>query len=94
MSVSVSATGAENLVYLWKKDGEDITHNRYIGTNSSTLTINTFLSDDQGKYMCIIKNCNSTIDSEQADLSLGMFISSVYKNTIIFVSIHRRIPDF
>ena len=76
ITLSVSATGAENLIYLWKKDREDLTGHgdHYIGTNTPTLTINEFLPDDQGKYVCIIKNCNSSIESEQADLKLGMSI--------------------
>jgi hypothetical protein len=78
----VSATGAENLVYLWKKDGEDVTGDRYIGANTPSLTISRFSPCDQGKYICVIKNCNSTVESEQADLKLGMFISSVHKNNV------------
>ena len=80
VTLSVSATGAENLVYLWKKDGEDLTGHgdRYIGTNTPTLKISEFLLSDQGKYVCIIKNCNSSIESEEADLTLGMFISIIY----------------
>ena len=77
VTLSVSATGAENLVYLWKKDGEDVTGDRYIGANTRSLTIREFLPDDQGKYICVIKNCNSTVESEQADLKLGMLISGI-----------------
>jgi hypothetical protein len=78
----VSATGAENLTYLWKKDGEDVIGDCYIGTNTPSLTINGFFLDNQGKYMCIIKNCNSTVESEQADLALGMYISSVRNKNV------------
>ena len=72
----MSATGPENPVYLWKKDGEDLIGHgdRYIGTSTPTLTISKFLPDDQGGYYCAIKNCNSTIESERADLKLRMFI--------------------
>ena len=75
VTLSVSATGAENLVYQWKKNGQDLTDDRYIGTNTPTLMISKFLPEDQGRYVCGIKNCNSTIESVQADLKLGMFIS-------------------
>ena len=76
----MSATGAENLIYVWKKDGKDLIGrgDHYIGTNTPTLTISEFLSSDQGTYVCVIKNCNSTVESEEADLTLGMFISIVY----------------
>ena len=90
----MSATGAENLVYLWKKDGEDLTGhgNRYIGTNAPTLTISEFLLDDQGKYVCIIKNCNSSIESEQAHLTLGMFIIHI-KNYVYNNDCYRATDD-
>ena len=95
----MSATGAENLVYLWKKDDEDLTGHgdRYIGTNTSTLTISRFLPDDQGRYYCAIKNCNSTIESEQADLKLGMFIFIApynINNNDKYCQIHHRFPGF
>ena len=90
--LSVSATGAENLVYQWKKNGQDLTNDRYIGTNTPTLTISKFLPDDQGRYVCGIKNCNSTIESAQADLELGMFISIALK--IRINNIIQYIKDF
>ena len=79
VTLSVSATGAENLVYQWKKNGQDLTNNCYVGTNTPTLTISKFLPDNQGRYVSGIKNCNSTIESAQADLKLGMFISIALK---------------
>ena len=74
VTLSVSATGAENLIYQWKKNGQDLTDDRHTGSTTPTLMISKFLPDDQGRYVCAIKNCNSTIESEQADLKLGMFI--------------------
>ena len=100
VTLSVSATGAENLVYLWMKDGQDLTNDHYTGTNTPTLTISTFLPDDQGRYYCAIKNCNSTIESEQADLKLGMFIfiahykmnnNDIVLNMHACMSQHRRL---
>ena len=46
--------------------------NIIIGTDTPTLTIREFLPDDQGHYTCQIKNYNSSIESEQADLALGL----------------------
>ena len=71
MTLSVSATGAEYLTYKWKKDGEDITDPKYSGMDTSTLTIEKFLEDDQGTYYVVIKNSHSPIESEQANLALG-----------------------
>ena len=78
VALTVSATGAENLFYTWKKDGTFISRNKYDGINTANLTISQFLPDEQGKYSCVIKNCNASIESEQADLALGIFISTVY----------------
>ena len=86
VTLSVSATGAENLVYLWKKDGQYLSNNKYIiGTNTPTLTISEFLPDNQGTYTCIVKNYNSSIESEQADLALGLFISIVLSLYLIII---------
>ena len=74
--MSATSRGAENLTYLWKKNGQKLYNNKYIiGTNTPTLTIGEFLPDNQGRYTCQIKNYNSSIESEQADLALGLFIS-------------------
>ena len=95
ISLSVSATGAENLVYLWEKDGEDLTGrgDHYIGTNTPTLTISEFLIGDQGTYICVIKNCNSSIESEEADLTLGMFMSIIYIKNYIYSNGYCRATD-
>ena len=92
----MSATGAENLLYLWKKNREDLTGhgNHYIGTDTSTLTISEFFPDDQGKYVCIIKNCNSSIESEPADLKLGMLISIELLQDRILLSNTQQISRF
>ena len=78
MTLTVLAIGAENLSYNWRKDEKDISNERIDGICTTTLTISEFLPDDQGKYSCVIKNCNNSIESEQADLALGIFISTTY----------------
>ena len=76
--MSATSRGAENLTYLWRKDGEILYNNTYVtGSNTPTLTIREFMPDNQGRYTCQIKNYNSSIESEQADLALGLFISVV-----------------
>ena len=72
MTLSVVVAGAEHLSYKWKKDGEDITNPKYTGIDTSTLTIEEFSEDDQGTYYVVIKNSHSPIESEQANLALGM----------------------
>ena len=71
MTLSVSVIGAGNLSYYWKKNGDDITDSKYAGIDAAKLTINNFTTNDQGKYSCVVKNCNSSIESEPADLALG-----------------------
>ena len=78
LSVSATSGGAGNLTYLWKKNGKILYNNKHIiGTNTPTLTIREFFPDSQGSYTCQIKNYNSSIESEQADLALGWLISIV-----------------
>ena len=72
MTLSVSAVGAENLSYNWKKNGDDFIDSKCNGFDTAMLTINNFIPDDQGKYSCVIKNCNASIESEQVDMALGM----------------------
>ena len=76
VTISVSATGADNLSYRWKKDGIDIYGDHFQGADTPTLTIWEFSADDQGKYSCVIKNCNGSVESEQAELTLGIIIST------------------
>ena len=77
--MSATSGGAENLIYLWRKDGENLYNNMHIiGTNTPILTIREFFPDSQGRYTCQIKNYNSSIESDQADLALGWFISTVF----------------
>ena len=90
--MSATGCGAENLVYSWKKDGQYLSNNKYIiGTNTPTLLISEFLPDIQGNYTCLVKNYNSSIESEQADLALGLFISIVLSLYLIIIvhSIYR-----
>ena len=76
--MSATRSGAENLTYLWRKNGQNLYNNKYIiGTNTPTLTIREFFPGSQGSYTCQIKNYNSSIESEQADLALGWFIAIV-----------------
>ena len=80
VTLSILAVGAENISYNWKKDGKDIISSNCIGFDSPNLTIINFVPDAQGKYSCIVKNCNSSIESEQADMTLGMYMTVYHVN--------------
>ena len=82
VTLTVSATGAESLSYHWKKDEEDISGDNYDGVDTPSLTIKEFLPDDKGKYSCVIKKCNRSIQSEKADLALGSHIITLFSSAI------------
>ena len=67
----MSATGADHLSYQWKKDGENITNPKCFGTDTPMLSITEFVKEDEGEYSCLIKNSQSSIESEKANLALG-----------------------
>ena len=72
VTLSASAVGSGNLSYEWIKNGKAIRDSiKCSGTCGSTLTINAFSTDDQGKYLCVIKNSHKTIKSESAKMELG-----------------------
>lgn len=74
MTLSVSAVGAERVSYRWRKDEEDIIDpTSFTGIDASSLTINQFLPEHQGKYLCVIKHSEGSIESEPADLALGNY---------------------
>ena len=70
--LSVVAVGVEPLHYKWKKNGEDITDSECTGTTSPTLTILSFSQAHEGNYSCIISNNQKSIESESANLTLGI----------------------
>ena len=82
VNLTVSAAGAESLSYQWKKNEEDINGDNYDGVDTPSLTIKEFLSDDQGKYFCVIKSCNRSIQSKKADLALGSHIIILFFSAI------------
>ena len=65
----MSTGGAEQ--YEWKKDGEVITGPKYSGSDGPTLTVNKFSVADQGKYLCVIRNSQQSIESNPANMALG-----------------------
>ena len=75
VALSVMAVGAEPLHYKWKKNREDITDPECTRTTSPTLTILSFSQAHEGNYSCIISNKQKSIQSEPANLALGIKIS-------------------
>ena len=68
VTLRVSAVGSGQLYYKWKKDGKDITDPKYTGIDTAALTINSFSDTTQGDYVCVVKNENSTVQSNSAKL--------------------------
>ena len=71
MTLHVSAVGSGQLSYQWKKDGRDITDPNCSGINTEDLVINSFSEINQGRYVCIVKSDNRTIQSNPAKLELS-----------------------
>ena len=73
VTLNVSAVGSGQLSYCWKKDGRTVTDPKCSGTDGPTLKINTFSTDDQGEYLCVIENSHNTIKSNSANMVLGKY---------------------
>ena len=74
VSLSVSAIGAGNLNYKWKKDGKDVTDPGYAGVDNSTLTIDLFTSAHVGIYTCTVGDSHRSVESDPAQLlDLGKY---------------------
>jgi hypothetical protein len=67
VTLVVSAVGPQCLNYRWMKDGQEI-HN---AEDTEKLTIASFSSENQGKYLCIISSSQQSIESKPALLGLG-----------------------
>jgi hypothetical protein len=73
VSLSVSVIGAENLSYQWKKDEHDITDRQCIGIDTSHLTILSFSDAHVGKYTCTIKDNQTSVESNPAQLNFSKY---------------------
>lgn len=65
VSLSVTATGAEPLMYQWSKDGVVIT-----GATSATYTIAAVQTSDTGGYTCTVSNSTANVTSNTATIAL------------------------
>lgn len=71
VTVVISATGPGTLSYNWMKDGEAITDDHplnFLGFNTSTLGIASFSQENEGSYMCVVKNEFDSLESNAANL--------------------------
>lgn len=76
VTLTVSATKAENLSYCWKKDGEDISDFQCTRTSTPTLTISKFLPDHQGTYIVMNNYDKHSVESQRAELALGKSLTN------------------
>ena len=70
----MSAIGAGDLNYRWKRNGKDITDHEpgYTGVNTPTLTIISFSSAHVGNYTCTVKDSRNRVkESDPAQLDFG-----------------------
>ena len=65
-TLSVTATGGDNLTYQWKKDGVDID-----GAVDSTYTIPSAQASDAGSYTVVVSNENGDVTSGAATLAVN-----------------------
>lgn len=61
---TVTANNATS--YQWQKDGSDIS-----GGTAATYTLNSATEDDEGDYVCIVKNACSSVTSNSASLTVN-----------------------
>ncbi|MCI0539097.1 MAG: immunoglobulin domain-containing protein [Verrucomicrobiales bacterium] len=66
VTFTVQASGAEPLLYQWRKDSADIS-----GATNSTLTLNAVAVADSGAYLVIVSNAAGTATSQAAVLSVS-----------------------
>ena len=81
---TVKATGTEPLNYQWEwkptmDDGKwqpcDV--ERFLGANSSTLTIPSVQKSNEGSYCCVVSNSAGSWTSNAAKLSNGEYIQQL-----------------
>ncbi len=74
---TVSATGS-NLTYQWKKDGANINNGGNIsGATTSSLTITSVTTSDQGDYTCQVSGDCGTLTSNAATLSVIVSVNDI-----------------
>ncbi len=73
----MSAIGAGQLKYQWKKDKQDILDRQCTGVENSTLTIISFSHAHMGNYTCTVMDDHRAVESDPAQLfELGKYSQS------------------
>ena len=74
VTFSVEATGLR-LSYIWQHTDEvPLTGDRFIGVDSSELTIKDVALGDAGLYVCVVSNGAGSVRSEGAMLTISKFM--------------------
>ena len=71
VALSVSATGAGTIMYEWMKDGSSIAtleSTDFTAADSPILRISHFSKKHEGKYSCVVRNQDNTLDSHTVNL--------------------------
>ncbi len=76
--LSVTATGAAPLTYIWKKDGNIIS-----GATTSSLSINDVQSVTAGKYLVEVSNSFGKALSSEIQIKVKMFKDPEYSDSIL-----------
>ena len=78
MMFTAEVTGTQPLNYQWEwkqatDDGEwqPCDMERFLGADSSTLTIPSVQKSSEGSYRCVISNCAGSQTSNSAQLTVG-----------------------
>ena len=68
----MSAVGSGQLSYKWKKDGQRISDDASCtGTDAASLGIISFSDEQQGQYICTVKNHITSVESSPVKLKLS-----------------------
>ena len=73
VTLTVSAIGPQPLNYKWIKDEEEISDARYFGADTNKLIITSFVSENQGNYLCCVTGGQQSVKSKPATLQLGTY---------------------
>lgn len=72
MALSVAAVGKGPLSYQWMKHGEPVTHPLMSGATTPNLYTIAVQIEHEGSYKCVVSNKAGSVDSEVAQLEVGM----------------------
>lgn len=82
--IVVSGSGAQNLRYVWRKDGIVLTQNSRLSINQDKLTFTSVIKSDSGAYTVDIENDVGFITSDVINLEVIQFteVEGFYSNLV------------